>query len=103
MTLESEKPQIITDFLLEVTQAVSYQVLAKAFQKVENDFDKIAMQDDNDSISLFVKRYQSLAVEAREIFTEETNGGQPSENQIAIFGEMVILRDFCLKRLKNLQ
>ena len=38
MTMKSEKQQVITDFLLEVTQAVSYQALAKAFQKIEIDF-----------------------------------------------------------------
>ena len=103
MTLESEKPQVITDFLLEVTQAVSYQTLAKAFQKVENDFENITMQDNSDSITLFVQRYQILAKEARKILAQETNGEQPHVDQIAIFGEMVILRDFCIRRMKTLQ
>lgn len=103
MTMESEKPQVITDFLLEVTQAVSYKALAKAFQKVENDFEKITKQDNSNNIILFVNRYQALAKEARKILAQETNGIQPPVNQIAIFGEMVILRDFCLKRMKNFQ
>lgn len=103
MTMESEKSQIITDFLLEVTQAVSYQALAEAYQKVEKDFTKIAKQDNGDSITLFIKRYQALAKEARKILAKETNGTQPSVNQIAIFGEMVILRDFCLRRMRDLQ
>ncbi len=103
MTLESEKPQVITDFLLEVTQAVSYQVLANAFQKVENDFENITMQDNSDSITLFVQRYQVLAKEARQILAQEANGEQPHVDQIAIFGEMVILRDFCIRRMRTLQ
>ncbi len=103
MTMKSEKQQVITDFLLEVTQAVSYQTLAKAFQKVDIDFEKITKQNNGDNIALFVKRYQVLADKAREILAQETNGEQPHVDQIAIFGEMVILRDFCLRRMKNVQ
>jgi len=38
--------------------------------------------------------------DAKEILQENVNGETPSAEQVAIFGEMVILRDLCLKRIE---
>jgi len=103
MTMDTEQPIVVTDFLLEVTQAVSYQELAKAYKRVEKDFEKIKKQDNIDCIAQFIRRYHALAEEATQILDQETNGNQPSVDQVAIFGEMVILRDFCFRRIQSSQ
>ncbi|MFW9922362.1 MAG: hypothetical protein ACFFDW_03635 [Candidatus Thorarchaeota archaeon] len=98
MTIDSDKQGVLSNFLLEVTQAVSFKELAVAFKVVSSDFQKIIEQDENGKLGLFIERYNSLADEATKILSVETNGHQPSAEEVAIFGEMIILRDFCLNR-----
>lgn len=98
MTIDSDKQGVLSNFLLEVTQAVSFKELAVAFKVVSSDFQKIIDHDENGKLNLFIERYNSLAEEANKILSEETNGNEPTAEEIAIFGEMIILRDFCLNR-----
>ncbi|MHA1187158.1 MAG: hypothetical protein ACTSO7_17680 [Candidatus Heimdallarchaeota archaeon] len=100
MTIESETQEVLNEFLLQVTQAVSFQELEKAYRIVVQDFDQIKKADEKDSMRTFTNRYQDLIDEAKTILQKNANGEIPSAEQVAIFGEMVILRDLCLKRLE---
>lgn len=100
MTVESETQEVLNEFLLQVTQAVSFKELEKAYQIVVQDFDQIKKADEKESMSTFTNRYQDLIDEAKTILQSNANGEIPSVEQVAIFGEMVILRDLCMKRLE---
>ncbi|MHA1442818.1 MAG: hypothetical protein ACTSPK_13305 [Candidatus Heimdallarchaeota archaeon] len=100
MTIESETQEVLNEFLLQVTQAVSFNELEKAYRVVVRDFDQIKKADEQDSMRTFTNRYQDLIDEAKTILKTNVNGEIPSAEQVAIFGEMVILRDLCLKRLE---
>ncbi|MHA1308871.1 MAG: hypothetical protein ACTSO7_18415 [Candidatus Heimdallarchaeota archaeon] len=100
MTIESEIQEVLNEFLLQVTQAVSFKELEKAYRIVTKDFAVIKNADEDNSMKTFTSRYQNLIFEAKEILQENINGETPSAEQVAIFGEMVILRDLCLKRLE---
>ncbi|MHA1367372.1 MAG: hypothetical protein ACTSXA_01590 [Candidatus Heimdallarchaeota archaeon] len=100
MTIESETQEVLNEFLLQVTQAVSFNELEKAYRVVVHDFDQIKKADEQDSMHTFTNRYQDLIDEAKTILKTNVNGEIPSAEQVAIFGEMVILRDLCLKRLE---
>ncbi|HUU79531.1 MAG TPA: hypothetical protein VMX55_14385 [candidate division Zixibacteria bacterium] len=99
MTIESENKQVLTDFLLEVTQAATFKELASAYKKISEDFEDLIKNDQEGKFTLFIERYNSLAKSAQKLLGKEANGKQPSADQIAIFGEMIILRDFCFRRL----
>jgi len=99
MTIESETHEVLNEFLLQVTQAVSFTELEKAYRVVVQDFNHIKKADEKESMSTFTNRYQDLIDEAKTILQSNANGEIPSAEQVAIFGEMVILRDLCLKRL----
>ena len=101
MTIESETQEVLNEFLLQVTQADSFKELKKAYQIVTKDFATIKNADEEESMKTFTSRYQNLIFKAKEILQENVNGEIPSAEQVAIFGEMVILRDLCLKRLKD--
>lgn len=100
MTLETSKHGI-SDFLLQVTKAGSFKELESAFQKVSTDFDSIIKKDTKGLTNTFVKRYHYLSNIAQEILQQNTNGETPTVDQLAIFGEMVALRDICFKRITH--
>ena len=102
MTIESPNKQIITDFLLEVSQAITFQELAKAYKKISKDFEFLIEKDKQEKLTVFIERYNDLSEKAQQLLNKESNGKQPSEDQIAVFGEMIILRDFCYRRLDAL-
>ena len=99
MTVESPNKQILTDFLLEVSQAITFQELAKAYKKISKDFDILKEKDNQEKLTVFIERYDDLSKKAQQLLNKESNGEEPTEDQIAIFGEMIILRDFCYRRL----
>jgi len=90
----------LSDFLLQVTEATSYKQLQRAYTRVSKDFDEIIKKDQKGRTTAFVQRYRILDDIAKEILKRDPNGNVPSVNDIAIIGEMVILRDVCLKRLE---
>jgi len=100
MTIESETQEVLNEFLLQVTQAVSFKELDKAYRIIVQDFDQIKKADEKDSMRTFTNRYQDLINDAKTILQTNINGEIPTAEQVAIFGEMVILRDLCLKRIE---
>ncbi|NHJ86936.1 MAG: hypothetical protein FK734_15845 [Asgard group archaeon] len=100
MTVDSLENKGISDFLLQVTQASSFSELAKAFKKLSTDFKTIEKQDSKGRTKTFLTRYKELESIAQEILDKDPNGNIPTEQQLAIFGEMVVLRDVCLRRMK---
>jgi len=100
MTTEGKNPQI-SDLLLEVTQANSFQELEKAYKQIAKDFATIKKMDEKGYTKTFVARYQELSQIAQELLKRNNNGTSPSVEELAIFGEMAALRDFCLQRLEN--
>ena len=100
MTVDSENT-LLSDFLLQVTQAATFQELASAYKRVNKDFDDIIKQDQKGRTKTFVSRYKELSEIAEEMLKRDPNGNIPSEQEIAIFGEMVALRDVCLRRIKT--
>ncbi|MHA1503515.1 MAG: hypothetical protein ACTSSB_16925 [Candidatus Heimdallarchaeota archaeon] len=67
MTIESETQEVLNEFLLQVTQAVSFQELEKAYRIVVQDFDQIKKADEKDSMRTFTNRYQDLIDEAKTL------------------------------------
>ncbi len=100
MTIESEKNNGLSDFLLQVTQAGTFRDLASAYKIISKDFESIKKRDSKGRTQTFIKRYQELTEIAEEILNR-TNGTSPSAQEVAIFGEMVALRDICLRRLDD--
>lgn len=90
----------LSDFLLQVTKATTYKQLHKAYTRVTKDFDEIISRDDKGRTTAFVQRYRILDDIAKEILKRDPNGNIPTEHDVAIIGEMVILRDVCLIRLE---
>ena len=101
MTIETNENKGLSDFLLQVTQAGSFKELEKAYQKVKKDFEDIINQDSKGRTSTFVNRFKELTKIASEILKKEENGNVPTEKQLAVFGEMVALRDVCYRRLNG--
>ncbi|NHK29835.1 MAG: hypothetical protein FK730_00690 [Asgard group archaeon] len=99
MTTKNE-PNGLSDFLLQVTQAKTFRQLQIAYTRVTKDFDEIINRDEKGRTTAFVQRYRILDDIAKEILKRDPNGIMPSEQDVAIIGEMVILRDVCLKRLE---
>jgi hypothetical protein len=99
MTTKNESNEL-SDFLLQVTQATTFKQLQKAYTQVTKDFDEIINRDEKGRTTAFVQRYRVLEDIAKEILKRDPNGNIPSEKDVAIIGEMVILRDVCLKRLE---
>jgi hypothetical protein len=99
MISESEKNTGISDFLIEVSEAVSFEILDHAYHQLSEDFKKIAQKDTKGLTTSFAKRYIILADQAKKIL-QEVNGNQPTIEERAVFGEMVALRDICFQRLK---
>ena len=99
MTAKKDSNEL-SDFLLQVTQAKSFKQLQKAYTIVTKDFDEIISRDEKGRTTAFVQRYRVLDDIAKEILRRDPNGNNPSEKDVAIIGEMVILRDVCLKRLE---
>ncbi|NHJ46379.1 MAG: hypothetical protein FK733_01205 [Asgard group archaeon] len=97
MTTESNN---LSDFLLQVTQATTYKQLQTAYSRVTKEFDDIISKDQKGRTTSFVQRYRVLDNLAKEILKRDPNGNIPSEEDVAIFSEMVILRDVCKKRLE---
>lgn len=98
MTIETTNNKVVTDFLLEVSEASSYNSLMKAYKVISADFQAIIKNDTQDQFNKVIKRYLELEKEAKTILTNQANGNIPTADQRAIFGEMIILRDFCLNR-----
>ncbi|MCK5157587.1 MAG: hypothetical protein KAR08_00395 [Candidatus Heimdallarchaeota archaeon] len=98
MTIESDKNNGLSDFLLQVTQAGTFRDLESAYKIVSKDFEDIKERDSKGRTRTFMQRYQELSKIADEILNR-TNGTIPSAQDVAIFGEMVVLRDICLRRL----
>jgi hypothetical protein len=88
------------DFLLQVTQSTTFKQLQKAYTIVTKDFDEIIDRDEKGRTEAFVQRYRVLEDIAKEILKRDPNGNIPTEQDVAIISEMVILRDVCLKRLE---
>ncbi len=101
MTIETNENKGLSDFLLQVTQAGSFEELEKAYHKVQKDFEDIINQDSKGRTSTFVNRFKELTKIASEILKNEENGNAPTEKQLAVFGEMVALRDVCYRRLNG--
>ncbi|MHA1212911.1 MAG: hypothetical protein ACTSSH_10665 [Candidatus Heimdallarchaeota archaeon] len=99
MTVDSDNT-LLSDFLLQVTQAGTFEELESAYKRVSKDFDDIIKQDAKGRTKTFVSRYKELTEIANEILKRDPNGTIPTEQEIAIFGEMVALRDVCLRRIK---
>jgi len=100
MTIESDKNNGLSDFLLQVTQAGTFRDLESAYKIVSKDFEDIKKRDSKGRAKTFVQRYQELSEIAEEILNR-TNGTSPSAQEVAVFGEMVALRDICLRRIDN--
>ncbi|MBK5113984.1 MAG: hypothetical protein KGD59_09790 [Candidatus Heimdallarchaeota archaeon] len=98
MTIESDKNNGLSDFLLQVTQAGTFRDLASAYKIVSKDFEDIKKRDEKGRTKTFIQRYQELSEIADEILNK-TNGRVPSAQDVAVFGEMVVLRDICLRRI----
>ena len=98
MTIESDKNNGLSDFLLQVTQAGTFRDLESAYKIVSKDFEDIKERDSKGRTKTFMQRYQELSKIADEILNR-TNGTIPSAQDVAIFGEMVVLRDICFRRL----
>ena len=101
MTIKTDENKGISDFLLEVTQAGSFKELEKAYQRVNKEFEDIINQDSKGRTSIFVARFKELTKVASDILKKEINGKSPTEEQLAVFGEMVALRDACYRRLNG--
>ncbi|NHJ33605.1 MAG: hypothetical protein FK732_12160 [Asgard group archaeon] len=100
MTIESEKNNGLSDFLLQVTQAGTFRDLESAYKIVSKDFEDIKKRDSKGRSKTFIERYQELSEIADEILNR-TNGTVPSAQDVAVFGEMVVLRDICLRRIDS--
>ena len=100
MTLETSTPGI-SDFLLQVTKAGTFEELESAFKKVSKDFDSIIKKDTKGRTKTFVLRYHDLSDTAKKILQRDSNGDTPTIEELAIFGEMVALRDICFQRLSH--
>jgi hypothetical protein len=100
MTTESRNNGI-SDFALQVTQANNYQQLRSAFAIVSKEFDDIIKQDTKGKTTTFIRRYRILESIAKEILKKDSNNKIPSEKDLAVISEIVILRDICLQRLEN--
>ena len=94
--INQKKSNLISDFMLEVTKANTFKDLEKSYKKIQKDFEKIIKSDCKGRTKTFIARYRELCDIADEILHKENNGNVPSINQVAVFGEMVALRDFCL-------
>ena len=101
MTVETNENKGISDFLLEVTQAGSFKELEKAYQRVKKEFEDIVNQDSKGRTNAFVARFRELTKIAGDILKKEVNGNSPTEKHLAVFGEMVALRDACYRRLNG--
>lgn len=101
MTIDAKENKGISDFLLEVTQAGSFKELEKAYQRVKKEFEDIISQDSKGRTRAFATRFNELTKVAGDILKEEANGNTPTEKQLAVFGEMVALRDACHRRLNG--
>ncbi|HUT81861.1 MAG TPA: hypothetical protein VMZ29_11715 [Candidatus Bathyarchaeia archaeon] len=101
MTIESDNTPL-SDFLLQVTQAATFKELESAYKRVTKEFDVIIKDDTKGRTKTFVTRYKELAELAKEILKKDPNGNIPSEKELAIFGEMVALRDVCIRRLQSI-
>ncbi|MCF2143119.1 MAG: hypothetical protein K9W42_05410 [Candidatus Heimdallarchaeota archaeon] len=100
MTAETNPPAI-SESTLEITHANSFQELSKAYEQIERDFKAIVKTDEKGYTKTFVARYQELSRIAQELLQKKNNGTPPTIEELAIFGEMAVLRDFCLKRLEK--
>ncbi|MHA1774430.1 MAG: hypothetical protein ACTSXO_09955 [Candidatus Heimdallarchaeota archaeon] len=100
MTAETNPPAI-SKSTLEITHANSFQELSKAYEQIEQDFKAIVKTDEKGYTKTFVARYQELSRIAQELIQKKNNGTPPTIEELAIFGEMAVLRDFCLKRLEK--
>ena len=98
MTIESNKNNGLSDFLLQVTQAGTFRDLESAYKIVSKDFEDIKKRDSKGRTKTFLQRYQELSEIADEILNR-SNGIVPSAQDVAVFGEMVVLRDICLRRI----
>ena len=98
MTTESKKNNGLSDFLLQVTQAGTFRDLESAYKLVSKDFEEIKKRDSKGRTKTFIQRYHELSKIAEDILNR-TNGTIPSAQDVAVFGEMVVLRDVCLRRL----
>ena len=85
---------------MKSAQAENFQELSKAFERITKDFEQIKERDTGSKLTVFIDRFNQLSFEAEKMLKIANNGNQPSEQQNALIGEMIILRDFCLKRLK---
>ena len=67
MTIENERNIVVTDFLLEVTQAENFQELSKAFDRITKDFEQIKKKDSSDKLTVFTDRFDKLALKAKTL------------------------------------
>ena len=101
MATESDK-KYISDFLLQVSNALSFKELGIAYKIIRNDYEKILAHQQKNKISNYINRFDDLLLSADNLLKKETNGIEPTVEQIAVFGEMILLLEVCNQRLTSL-
>ncbi|MBD3189297.1 MAG: hypothetical protein GF308_01565 [Candidatus Heimdallarchaeota archaeon] len=103
ISLDYKESKAISELLIKVTHAKTFEILEETLEKIEEDFILIHSHDTNGYTASYLERFLVLLKQAHQILLRIDDKKQkPSIEERAVFGEMVALRDFCLQRL-NIQ
>lgn len=100
ISLDYKKSKTLSELLIKVTHAKTFEILEEALEKIEEDFIVIHTHDTNGYTASYLERFLVLLKQAHQILLKIKDKKQkPSIKERAVFGEMVALRDFCFQRL----